>query len=126
MGAAQQGTDAQDYFAAVLGKTRYLAVTSAPVQFSDADGPLVPGRYLLHIADTLPLNAPPMVWVNMGPFVKGETLAVAAETPYGPPFQDGRVLALEVNVRPGLNDQVSAITASGSAILYLTRISRGA
>lgn len=126
MGNAQQGTDAQDYYAATLAETRYLAVTSSQSQLSDSDGPLIPGRYLMHISDSAPAGSPPKVWVAMGPFAKGVTLAVSAATPHGPPFQDGRVLALEVNVRKGYNDQVAAITSSGSAVLYMTRISRSA
>ncbi len=134
-GGAHAGDDDIAYYAASLGCTRKLDVTSAPTQLTDADGPLEPGRYLLQARFGSGSNSD--IWVAMGPFEKGETLVVAADVPHFPFLENG-VIAIEVNVRPvpkqqkatraqdRPNNQVAAVTSSGSATLYITAISRGA
>ena len=125
MGNAQQGEDAQHYFAANLGRTRRLVAGAVAVQIEDVDGKLVAGRYLLHIAG---LSSNATLWVATGPFKKGVSLPVVADVPFFPMSPSG-ILAIEINVRPGYNDQVSVIAAGGGSPagnLYITQISRGA
>lgn len=123
MGDAQRGDDALAYFGATLGATRALGVSVAPAQTSDPDGPLPPGRYLLHISDLDPVAA--KVWVRMGKYVRGEVLGVAASPPAFP-MQLGGIVAIEVNVRRGDNDRIAAVMAGilDTAVLYITEISR--
>lgn len=125
MGDAQRGDDAIYFFAADLGRSRELIASASAVQLLDKDGPLVPGRYLLHLGDT---SNSAKVWVATGPFKKSTVLAVAPGVPYFP-MAENRIIAVELNVRKGVNDQVAAIAAgpgTPSGTLYITMISRGA
>ena len=68
------------------------------------------------------------VWVASGPFVKGVSVAVAPSAPYFP-MSPARVVAVELNVRKGHNDQIAALVAgvgAPSGALYVTMVSRGA
>jgi len=121
MGDAQRGDDALAYFGATLGATRALAASGAAAQTSDPDGPLPPGRYLLHISD-VSLSAA-KVWVRMGAYVRGEVLPITAAPPAFP-MQLGGIVAIEVNVRRHDNDRVAVVMSAGTAILYITEISR--
>lgn len=98
-------------------------MTAASVQTTDVNGPLVPGRWLLHIAD-VPNNA--KIWVRMRPFEKGGTVVAVADVPDFPMHVDG-IVTIEVNVRKRTNDRVAAIALGGgtpSGNLYLTLVSR--
>ena len=124
MGDAQRGVDALAFYAADLGRTRAISCSIAPAQLSDPDGPLVPGRYLLHISDVDPANK--KIWVRTGKFEKGVTLPIIAGVPWFP-MQLGGIVAFEFNALKGYSDQVAAIMpgpGNPSAILYITRISR--
>lgn len=125
MGDAQRGDDAIYFYAANLGRTRSLAATAAPTQLSDVDGALTPGRYLLHLGI---VSNSAVLWVATGKFKKGGVLVVAAAPPHFP-MSSNRVVAIEINVRKGANDQIAAVAAgpgSPSGTLYITQISRGA
>lgn len=123
MGDAQRGDDALYFYAADLGPTRALAVNAVAGQLPDVDGPLVPGRYLLHVVDQAPGRV--VTWVRTGKFEKGVNLDISAGVPWFPLRADGMV-ALEVHVRKGHNDRIAAITDTGSSTLYITRVSRDA
>lgn len=121
----ERGDDAIYYYAANLGLTRALSVTAAGVQLLDVDGPLVPGRYLLHLG-TVSTSA--VIWVRAGKFEKGTPLDIAAGVPHFP-MSPSRILAIEVNVRKEDNDRIAAIAAgpgTPTGVLYITQISRGA
>jgi hypothetical protein len=77
----------------------------------------------LHVVDQSPQRA--VTWVRTGPFEKGVALDIVAGVPWFPLRSDG-IVALEIHVRKGHNDRVAAITDTGSATLYITRISRDA
>jgi hypothetical protein len=124
VGDAQRGDDALYYFAANLGRTRKLVVSIAAIQLPDADGPLTPGRYLIHVDDFSPPGKQ-KIWVRMGKFEKGKTLAVAADVPHFPMSLTG-IMGIEVHVRKGDNDRLAAISSEGSAAVYITQVSRGA
>ncbi len=121
MGDAQRGIDAQAFYAAALGRTRKLACSSIAAQLSDIDGALPPMRYLLHVADISPTNR--TIWVATGEFIKGKALPIADDVPYFPMSLSG-VVAIEINVLKGSNDQIAAIMTGGNGILYITEISR--
>ena len=123
MGDAQRGDDAIYFFAASLGLTRRLVVTDIPAQLPDEDGALVPGRYLLHIAE-LSANAKQITWVRTGKF--GTTVPVAADVPAFP-MSLASIMAVELNVRKGANDQIAAVNdlLGTTTNLYITQISRG-
>lgn len=124
MGDAQRGDDSIAFFAATLGRTSALSVTDAGEQISDADGPLAPGRYLLHVAN---VSAPTVViWVATGAFESGGSIAVTTTVPFFP-MSPATILAIELNIVKGHNDRIAAIaTAGGTGTLYITQISRGA
>lgn len=126
-GSAHNAEDDIAFYAASLGITHKIVVGAAPSQLPDAGGPLVPGRWLLHLAD---VSKNTKVWIRMGKFEKGATpLVVAADVPHFPMHVAGLV-AIEVNVRQGVNDQVAAIIdgpanpPNPAANLYITLVSR--
>lgn len=121
MGDAQRGIDAQAFYAAALGRTRKLLCSSVAAQFSDNDGALPPMRYLLHVADISPTNR--TIWIATGKFIKSVALSVADDVPYFPMGLSG-VVAIEINVLKGHNDQIAAIMTGGNGILYVTEVSR--
>jgi hypothetical protein len=124
MGDAQRGDDALAFYAADLGRTREIPCSIVAAQLLDKDGPLKPGRYLLHISDVNPTSK--KVWVRTGKFEKGTALPISASTPWFP-MQLGGIMAIEFNVRKGHSDQVAAIMAgpgAPTAVLYITAISR--
>jgi hypothetical protein len=114
--------DDNAFFAASLGATRKLSVSTTPSQLPDADGPLPPGRYLVHVVDYQPPGKT-RVWWRVGKFEKGDTLPIAAGVPYFPFRVDG-IGAMEINVREGFDDRIAAVTDTGTATLFITRISR--
>lgn len=137
MGDAHAGDDDIAFYAAALGRTRKIAVSTTAAQLPDTEAPLEPGRYLLHVRFDSGCD---QIWVAMGEHKKGVPLPVAADVPYFP-FLVGTVVALEVNVRPKPqspkvapsaksvdkpNTQIAAITNAGTGTLYITQISRGA
>ena len=120
---AHRADDDIAFYAADLGFTHGIALTTSPGQIPDVDGALVPGRWLLHVAN-VPSKA--TVWIKMGKFEKGSVLDVVAAVPNFPMSPAG-IMALEVNVREGVNDQVVALvagTGNPTANLYITLISR--
>lgn len=121
MGDAQRGDDSLAFYAATLGRTRALNVTIAPSQLLDVDGPLLPVRHLLHIADISPTNR--VIWVRTGKFEKGTTLSITPGLPWFP-MSFGGLTAIEINVRKEHADQIAAVMSGGNGILYITEISR--
>ncbi len=125
MGDAQRGDDAIAFYAASIGKTRKLVAAPGPTQMLDADGPLAPGRYLLHIAAMSNLG---VLWVAIGAFEKGSPLSVAADVPFFP-MQASGIVAIETNVLKGDSDRIAVIAAgpnSPTGTLFITPISRSA
>ncbi|MCZ6868099.1 MAG: hypothetical protein O7G84_01185 [Gammaproteobacteria bacterium] len=124
MAEARRGDDDIAFFAASLGRTRALAVTDTAAEITDPDGALVPGRYLLHVAN---LSAGAVVWVATGKFEKGAApLTVVAAAPHFP-MSAATIVALELNILKEDNDRIAAIaTGGGTGTLYITQISRGA
>jgi len=121
MGDAQRGDDALAFYAANLGRTRAIACSTVAAQLLDDDGALLPVRHILHLGYLSPRTS--TIWIATGKFERGKALSVSAAPPYFP-MTPGRIVALELNVRKGDNDQIAAIMASGSGILYITEISR--
>ena len=121
MGDPQRGDDALYFFAANLGRTERLACSGVAIQRPDNLLALEPGRYLLHIADLQTPNT--RVWVTTGKFEKGSTVSVVADVPHFPMHAEG-IVAIEINVRKGDNDQIAAITGGATATLFITQISR--
>lgn len=108
------------YFAADLGLTRLIAVSTVPAQLATADGPLAPGRYAVFIDDCVGLGK---AWVRTGPWNGGAVLPVTAGIPWFPMCQGGLVF-VEFHVRQGVNDQIAVVSSVGTANLYITGISR--
>jgi hypothetical protein len=119
---AVRGDDAVAFYAAKLGPTTLLASGVAAAQTPDADGALVPGRYLVQIANIVGAG---VTWIKMVPFVKGQTETLAVGVPAFP-MQAGGVTSFTVNVLLNVNDRVVSVTSAGTSNVYLTRISRDA
>jgi hypothetical protein len=68
-------------------------------------------------------SASAKVFVRLRPWVAATTVTAVADAPDFPLHLAGLV-AVEVNVRKGHNDRLAAITTTGAATLYATRISR--
>ena len=109
----------------ILGDVGVVQPRLAVAQAQRPDNALAlpPGRYVLHIADVSSDGA--KVWVAMGKFAKSVTLVVVASVPHFPMSATG-IIAIEVNIRKGDNDQIAAITSAGTANLYITQVSRAA
>jgi len=124
MSQAHHGDDDLAFYHADIGETRgpLQANAVAPVQFADVLGPLSPGRYLIQVTD-LGGSGRQFVWVGMGAY--GSTIPLTASAGLQRfPFSSGGLIALEVNVRRGYNDQVAAITTSSTADVYVSKVSR--
>lgn len=117
--------DLLDFYQNFIGNSRKLAVTdSAVATFSDANGPLEPGKWLVFLRAA----STNFVWVASRVFVKGAApSAVAADVPARPMSpdlgQDG--LSFFLHVRKGVNDQFVAIAETGkSGTLYFVHLSQ--
>lgn len=124
-GSAHRGDDDIAFFAAAIEETRLIAASPASASFPDADGALVPGRYLIQILGASASSV--VVWIQMGKFEKGVPLTASV----GPglkrvPLSPSGIIAIEVNVVKEDNDRIAVVTAGGTASVYITRISRGA
>ena len=117
---SHRGDDSIYFFAANLGRTEKISVVDSASTPRDADaGPMSPGRWLLHISDIS--DDGEKVWVRMSPHANP---AAAVKDVPSFPMQTAGVVAIEVNVRKGYNDQVAAIVGTGTATLFMTQISR--
>lgn len=108
------------FYAAALGLTRALSLTPVAAQIADADGALPAGRYMLHLGDVSDDSA--VVWVRTVKWNKDVDYAVPTAPPAFP-MRPSRIMAIEFNVREGVNDQVAAIVTAGTATLYVTKLS---
>jgi hypothetical protein len=124
MGVAHNGDDDIAFFAADLGETRELSATTTGAQTTDTDGALEPGRYLIQIVDA---TAGAIVWIIRGRFERGAPLSLSAGPgPARIPLSTQALVAIETHVREGDSDRIGAITNTGVATVYLTRVSTGA
>lgn len=121
MAGQHRADDDIAFYAADLGPTRRLSVSTTPAQLPDEDGPLLPGRYVLFVDD---MDASfTKAWVRLGAFIKGAVLPVQADVPWFPLSATGLVF-IEFHVREKVNDRVAAVTGAGTANLYISLISR--
>ena len=124
-GAAHRGDDDLAFYAADIGETRLVSADAlSNQQTTDADGALVPGRWLVQV---FPTDSAAKVWVGFGKFVA----AVVLSSPVGPgkqriPCSGKTIIAFETNVLKGYSDRAVARTTVGTAEVYLTLISRRA
>jgi hypothetical protein len=116
---AHNSKDDIAFFARDLGFTQVIAAGVAASQRADAEGPLEPGAYLVHIANLVGATT---VWIKTGKF--GTVIPVTAAVPSFP-MSPSTVSQREFVVVKGYNDQVAAITDAGTANVYLTKVSRG-
>lgn len=106
-------------FAAVVGFTRKIQATTAGVQDSDANGPLSPGRYLIQAI----FNGNAIIWISFGKFEKGVTIDMPNDVPAFP-LSNSVLIAIEFHVRKGVDDRIGARTSTGTADVYITKVSR--
>lgn len=119
---AHRGDHDIAFYEAALEETRELGVTTAFAQFSDAAGPLTPGRYLIQLAVASSDTA--FCWVHLGKFEKGENLGgTAAAGRRRFPLSRSTVVAIESHVLGGYSDRLGAIMSAGSGTLYVSRVS---
>lgn len=116
-----RGDDDIAFFAANLGHTYELSFDANGANLSDAQGALVPGRYLIQLR----MNGNGYAWVSVGKWVAAAPIPTPAAPPAFPMSNAG-IVAVEFHVRQGVNDRLAARTESGSAKLYATRVSYGA
>jgi hypothetical protein len=109
--------DSLDFFGGDLGLSRKVTLT--PVTASSDKLP--PGRWLAQLVGDLTNR----VWVRTAPFSQAAPVAAVADVPCTP-MGAGGVVALELNVRPGFNDQISGISEAATVRLILTPLSRQA
>jgi len=117
VGGDHDPKDDVGFFAADLGRTIKLDLTTAGAQNSD-DECLPVGRYLLH-AD-LPANR--IAWVTVGAFVKGTPIGLLDDVP-SMPMQNKTFVLFEFHVRKGVNDRIGGKMSGGTGTLYITKIS---
>lgn len=120
--SAHRGDHDIAFYEAAIEETRALAVTNVFSQFSDAEGPLVPGRYLIQLVSSSVSTA--FCWVHLGKFEKGVSLAgTALPGPRRVPLSRSTVVAVETHVLANYSDRLGAIMTAGSGQLYVTRVS---
>ena len=123
--AAARGDDAIAFYAADIGDTLELAASTVLAQTSDLQGPLKPGRYLIQAINWSDTTV--VVWVTVGAWEKGSSLTLTATAGRRRvPLSSGGVVAFETNILKGDSDRLAVITNTGSATVYVTRVSRGA
>lgn len=121
MGTGSIPSDQIAYYAADLGETRVLAVTTASSALTEQ---LAPGRYLLQL---IPSDDTAVTWVCAGAWdPTTPKTATAAAGKQRVPLSGKTIVTFEYNVRRGYNDALAAIASAGTANLYVTRISRDA
>lgn len=124
-GSAHNGEDDIAFFAADVGYTYVMALSTALTTLPAALGALVPGRYLIQIGG---LSAGAVAWVHFDKF-QDDPPNIVTPTGAGPqrvPIMSSSVVAIETHAVKGYSDRLSAILTSGSAVLYATRVSRDA
>ena len=108
------GNDQLDFYARDLGPSQAVALSVA----SASSGRLQPRRYLVQFIDI----AANRVWVRATPFNAAPTPATAAAP--STPFEAAGQRSFEINVRPGHNDQISALLSAGTGTMIITPLSR--
>lgn len=122
MGAAHNGEDDIAFFAADIGYTRLLDLTTTIAFPPDAEGPLPPFRYLVQVLD---MSAGATCWVHFTKFEKTDQPVVATPGAAGDQRIPLKALAaFEVNVRKGYNDRIGALVSTGTGKIAITAVSR--
>lgn len=108
-------TDLYGMLAADIGISYSVSMSTAAAHSVK----LPPGRYLIQVLD-ISTNR---VWMALRPWKTGRAADITAGVPYFPMDANG-VRAMEVQVKPGFNDQVSAIMSGGTGLMIITLIER--
>lgn len=124
-GSAHNGEDDIAFFAADIGHTYVLPLTTGLTTLPAALGALVPGRYLIQVGG---LSAGAVAWLH---FDKYQDDPPNIPTPIGAgpqriPILLSAVIAIETHAVKGYSDRLSGILTTGTATLYATRVSRDA
>jgi len=124
-GSAHNGEDDIAFFAADIGHTYVLSLSTGLTTLPAALGALVPGRYLIQVGG---LSAGAIAWVHFDKFqdTPPNIPSPIGEGPQRIPLLQTAVIAIETHALKGYSDRLSAIVTSGAATLYATRISRDA
>ncbi len=119
-------TDDIAFYAADIGDTIVLAASAAGAQTPDvgAAGALPPGRYLVQARNLSVATA--VVWVHVGSWVTAVPIVLTVGAGRRRVPLSAEVPAIEFHVRKNDSDRIGAITSSGTADVWITRISAGA
>jgi len=122
--SAHGGNHDQAFFEAAIENTAALtASVGSLAETSDTGGALPPGRYLIQAPG---IAGTQVVWVHVGPFVKGAPLAPA--NPVGAGTRrfplTAAIVAIETHCLGGYSDRIAVQLSSGAAVpVYITRVS---
>jgi len=118
---AHNGHDDIGFYEADIGYTWELSVTDGGVSLDDDQGPLPPGRYLIHAFNLSPDTG--VCWVHAGAAKTVLSLAASAGRKRFP-LNTKAIIALETHVRAGDSDKIGAITTSGATCtLFISLVS---
>ena len=118
MGADHDPKDDVAFYAATLGRTRKIELSTTGAQLSDDEGPLPVGRHLVHVD----ISGNAIAWVSVGKYKKGVVISLPDDVP-ALPMQHKTFVLFEYNVRNGVNDRIGGVMSNGEATLYITEIS---
>lgn len=125
-GAAHNGEDDIAFFAADIGFTYVLPLTTTLSVMPSADGALVAGRYLVQVVG---LTTGAIAWLHFDHYQKDVPPDPSPLTGQGPqrvPLSAAAIIAIETHVKKGYSDRLCGLVTSGTATLYATLVSRDA
>ena len=124
-GAAHNGDDDIAFFAADVGYTYVLPLTTDLTTLPAALGALVPGRYLVQVGG---LNTGAIAWIHFDAY-QDDPPAINTPTGAGKqrvPLMPTGLIAIETHAVKKYSDRISGIVTTGTATFYVTRVSRDA
>ena len=124
-GAAHNGDDDIAFYAADVGYTYVLPLTTGLSTLPAVDGALVPGRYLVQVGG---LTTGAIAWVHFDAY-QDDPPAISNPTGAGRqrvPLMATGLIAIETHAVAKYSNRISGIVTSGTATLYVTRVSRDA